>query len=66
MRNTGINHGSKLDFSLELRVQDLMGYINDLDHLELLTVAIEFLRFELQILVDGRRVKELTLALVGI
>ena len=66
MRNTGIYHGSKLDFSLELRVKDLMGYVNDLYHLELLTVAIEFLRFELQILVDSRRVKELTLALVGI
>ena len=64
MGNTGVYQRSKLHFSLELHVEDVMGYVNDLNHFELLPVAVEFLRFNLHILLHSSRVKTLTLALI--
>ena len=63
MRDTGVNQGGEFYFSFKLRIQNVMGNVNDLNHLELLTVAVEFLRFELHVLVSGQRVDVLVLVL---
>ena len=63
MGDTGVNQGGEFYFSLKLRIQNVMGNVNDLNHLKFLAVAVKFLRFELYVPVSGHRVDVLVLVL---